>query len=270
MLTLVYHADAVGPICRHLAALSPSINTVKDTDYSGNSDTILRWGSHRFDLDADIELNTTEAVSLARDKGLSRTYLCHVHLAPETWFDRHDIHYPCVIRPRRHHAGIKLYVCHNHIEARDARRRCGPGWYASELVDKVKEYRVFVFQGRIVAVSERFPAHEGITAWNLEQGGRLINVNYRNWPIEVCASAIKAAFKLDLDWTAVDVAIARDGAVKVFECNTAPGLRNPYTMSKIAQSFAWAAENIPPEMREEFKTFKQLRHPAIRRVENLV
>ena len=222
---------------------------------------IVRWGS-RWEGAADAVINSTEAVSIARDKRESRRILSGI--CPTTWTLRGQIQVPCVIRPRRHHAANKFFVCRTQADIDLAIRRCGPGWYASQLIEKAHEYRVFVLQGRVVCVSERFPADASAVAWNLAAGGRLINVKRKSWPIAACNASILAARRVGLDWTAVDVVTDRDGRALVLEVNTAPGLKNPYTMEQIAWALGSVAETPTlPALPASAADWQTLIHPSL-------
>jgi hypothetical protein len=164
----------------------------------------------------------------------------------------------------KHFGGHRFFVCRTPKQAIYAIKRCGK-WYASALVDKQSEFRVFVCQGYVVAISQRFPANESAIAWNLEMGGKLINVRYKEWPLKAANAAILAAKKLGLDWAAIDVAIDKAGKPVVFEANTAPGLRNPYTLSHIAKTLVWTDSHpYPKPIGKDVKSWRSLIHPALK------
>ena len=259
MITLLYHAKTVGPVCERLAKVG-GFKVLRDLSSTNISGTILRWGSVIPLLRYEGRVfNSNDAVSLSRNKKASRQVL--LDLSPTTWYGLTDVRTPCVIRPRRHHGGYKFFVCNNSTEVLRATKRCRLGWYATELVDKAEEYRVFVLQGRTVCVSQRFPGQHAI-AWNLGMGGRLINVEKNEWPKIVVIAAINATKRLGLDWAAIDVATAKDGRTVVFEANTAPGLRNKYTINRIAKALSWADKNPPPP-EAKGDTWKNLLHPGL-------
>ena len=228
-------------------------------------EVLIRWGS-RWVGDADITINSVEATITAKNKTLSRQVLRGI--CPTTWQRRGEIQYPCVIRPRRHHAGQKFFVCQTSTDAERAISRCGPGWYASELIHKSHEYRVFVLQGRVICVSERFPANPRDVAWNLAAGGRLINVRRGDWPVDSCRAALKAAKKVGLDWSAVDVMVDVTGRTLVAEVNVAPGLRNRYTIEQVAWAFASLISGDMPAPLDLNSTlaWTDLIHPSLRQV----
>lgn len=155
-------------------------------------------------------------------------------------------------------------MCRNLRERRVASRACHAGWYASELVNKAHEYRVFVLDGYVVCVSERFPGEPGAVAWNLALGGRLINLRYNEWPVGMLNTTVAAVRRLGLDWAAMDVAVDTAGRTVVFEANTAPGLRNPYTLGQIGRAFASLATQRWKQEQENPTRWQDLVHPALR------
>ena len=234
-VTLLYSAQAVGPVCRRVGA-GEGFNVVRDhTPPTHHNGVLVRWGSASTSHTGDTELNSPQAVMLAKDKIRSRQALGP--LSPTTWTTTRDVQFPCVVRPRRHHAGNRFHVCGSRQEFQTLLQTWRGSWYASTLIEKEAEFRVFVVRGRVVAISERFPSTEGQVAWNLAVGGRLVNVRSKNWNPSVVQAGIQGAEVLGLDWTAMDVGVERGGRPVVFEANTAPGLRNPWTISKITEAF---------------------------------
>lgn len=265
-ICLLYRAETVGPVCQRVAKSAPqgAIKVVKEGDpLPNNTKLLVRWGSASHIHGDGVIINSSDAVLQARDKRHSRELLGD--LAPKTWFEKAQIPLGAsvVIRPRQHHAGNKFFVCRGSEQVRQAILKCRRGWYASELVDKAREFRVFVLQGRVICVSERFPANNTAIAWNLARGGRLINAKFKTWPIEVCKASIEACKRLGLDWGAIDVALDKKGKCYVFEANTAPGLRNPYTLKQIAKALVWTESNpAPKEVKGD--SWKALLHPALK------
>ncbi len=266
MITILYHARSTEPVCERLArALTVEHAVAPDDVPISSPKVLLRWGAWGAPWGAvrgqrgEIVINTPDAVVLARDKNRSRATLHG--LCPKTWTKIEDVRYPCVIRPKRHYAGNRFYVCDTVHKAGKAIIKCRRGWYASELIDKASEYRVFVLHGYVVAVSQRFPASSEAIAWNLARGGRLINCDRGGWPIEACKASIEAAKRLGLDFSAVDVCVDHAGRAYVLEANTAPGLRNKFTIGQIAKALSWTHEHgVPPAPKSE----KYLKHPALK------
>lgn len=272
MLALLYAADSVGPVCKRLsdAAVKNGLDKFlvigdHQTVPAGVT-TVVRWGSRRMVVPNGLIINSAEAINNARDKRKSRQLLGD--LAPKTWYVKEHVKFPCVVRPRRHHAGLKFFVCHNMVQLSKAVKLCKLGWYASELVNKAREYRVFVLHGRVVGMSQRFPANAQAVAWNLAQGGKLINVKFKSWPLAVCAAAIEATKRVGLDWSAMDLAVDQAGKAVVFEANTAPGLRNPYTLSSISKAFSWADKHSTLPKPGNGTKWQGYVHPSLKESDN--
>lgn len=265
VVTLIYHAKSVGPVCRKLAEQADSLRLVDDHGLLSLDDTaVVRWGS-TWQGKAEREINSADSVALAKDKIATRKLLAD--LCPQTWYELGDIYYPCIIRPKNHFGGHKFFVCNTLREAQRAIRRCRRGWYASEIVNKAREFRVFALMGYCVAVTERFPNDNGHLAWNLAQGGRMKNVRYKQWPIGAILTALQAAKLANLDWAAVDIVVDQEGKALVLELNTAPGLRSEYRIEQIAAALDWlnssdVKERVVKEGRTE--TWKTLIHPSQR------
>src|SRR3990167_2286950 len=222
MITLLYHARTNGFVCDRIARASEGeIVAVCDKTLSRTKvpGTLIRWDSC-VELDADKTINTAAAVKMSRDKRESRVLL--QGLCPETWLEEEDLQYPCIIRPKRHHAAVKFYVCHNVVAARKAIRRCRV-WYASPIIPKTFEYRVFVFQDHVVKIIRRYPADPTQIAWNAAEGGLAKRILRTSWPISAAKICIEAGRRFGLDWYAADVIGDAENAY-VLELNTAPGL----------------------------------------------
>ena len=222
---------------------------------------LVRWGS-RWEGNADLSINSADSVDAARDKRTSRTLMGA--LAPATWLRADDVQLPCIVRPRRHHAGTQFHVCHANTDLRTAIRRCGFGWYASPIIPKQWEFRVFVLHGRVIRVSEKLPPTGGGIAWNLGAGGGSRTLKRATWPMEAVRVAIAATKAVGLDWAATDVAVDTAGKAVVFEVNTAPGLNNMQTISKIATAFTWTTTHPLPPTITAWGGWKDVIHPALR------
>lgn len=269
MIHVLYRSPSVGPVCKRLAAANPQIVPITNEqifEQRPYPKILVRWDSKEETIPGsfELEINTQAALDLVRDKVACRKALGD--LAPRSYFSYPLISptFPLIVRPKRHHGGRKLFFCNIDLEVRRAIRKCRQGWYASDYVKKSEEYRVFILQGYIVCVSQRFPADENQIAWNLAAGGRLVNVRRNDWPIKACLAALKAAAKLSLDWAVVDVCVDQADQPFVFEANTAPGLRNKYTIGQIAKAFASISGPTELPVFSETDTWKKLLHPSLR------
>lgn len=268
-VTLLYHGRQIGPVCRWVAEASKKgkIQILRDTEVRGKIEgTVIRWDSTKEVL-ADKELNLAGAVKLSRNKRDSRLKMSG--LAPATWtswlHQRKQYTFPCIVRARRHHAAQKFYVCNSLREVERALSRCGyQRWYISPLIPKKAEYRVFVFQGRVIKVVRRYHDDPNVVAWNIANGGKSVRVTRESWPLNACYFAVKAGERIGLDWYAADVIIDQSGNPFVLELNTAPGLGVDKTMKRLARVFIWASENeAPTKLDKSPVSWKDLIHPRL-------
>jgi len=145
------------------------------------------------------------------------------------------------------------------------------GWYASELIDKVAEYRVYVVSGRVATVAEKTPDNPDAVAWNVAQGGRFDVVRWGSWPMEVVRVALEAFKYSGLDFGGVDVMVDRDGRAYVIEINSAPSLpllssgQVSYRQTCMAKTFAYIMQNGKEHFAspENYDHWSQVIHPAI-------
>lgn len=190
------------------------------------ADLIVNWGGS-----APIEgparvLNSPAAVAVASNKRSSfEAFRAAGVSIPDFWTARADVPddaFPCVCRTiLSGHSGAGIVVAETREQLVDA-----PLYV--RYVPKQDEYRVHVFQGRVIAVQRK---------------ARRLDVENPNWRIRnhangfvfardgvvapelVVNSAISAVSALGLDFGGVDVIWNdRRGAAYVLECNTACGL----------------------------------------------
>lgn len=204
----------------------------KYRDAVAHANLLIRWGcTADFPLtQGAVTLNSSRAIHEVNDKSGFRRRLMEAapDTVPQTWFDRNDrgITYPCIVRPQRHAQGRRLFFCRNAQELNNAVARCGQGYYISQYIQKVSEFRIFVVQGRIASVARKTPGNPQDIAWNVARGGRFDNVNFDNWPLRAVKVAIQAFNQSSLDFGGVDVMTDAQGNAYVIEINSAPSLPN--------------------------------------------
>lgn len=147
--------------------------------------------------------------------------------------------------------------------------RLSGGWYASKLVDKVAEYRVYVMKGRVVTVAKKTPADPSAVAWNVAQGGRFDVVRWGEWPMAAVEVAVKAFNLSDLDFGGVDVMVDRDGKAYCIEINSAPSLpllsdgSVSYRQQCMAKAFLYTYDNREGMECDGFNNWREVIHPAV-------
>lgn len=254
--------------CKGISRLSRGrIATFRDDMRLPVDNIVFRWGcTANVPGDPNI-INDAAAIHRVNNKREFRGLMIRndPKLAPTTWFRTDDVHYPCVVRPEHHHQGRKLFVCQSRPELQNAIARCGHNWYASDLIKKVSEYRVFIVSGRVICVARKHPGNPGQVAWNVFQGGRFENVNWDNWPLKAVKNSLKAFSLSGLDFGGVDVMVDAAGETYILEINAAPSLTSPYRQECFAKAFDYIVQHgkkaIP--LMEAKGGYIKFIHPAI-------
>ena len=259
--------------CRGISEASETGITYARADqprrWPDDTSLVIRWGcTANIPVDCNRVLNTAQAIHLVNNKSAFRILLDEHELCPKTWDHLEDVggeDFPVIVRPAHHAQGRHLYVCNNYEELQRAYDRCGEGAYASELIDKSAEYRVFVAQGRAVWVARKTPGNPDDVAWNVARGGRFDNVRWDDWPLRVVRVAIEAFNLSGLDFGGVDVIVDQEGRAYVIEINSAPSQTSPYRQQCVARVFDYIIRNgkgnIP--LVTERGDWKKWGHPAL-------
>ncbi len=242
---------------------------------------LFRWGCTS-DVPEGYEIiNQARAIHEVNDKSGFRMKLMQEapDTIPKTYIDQiafnlaNDLDldeeghcpFPVIVRPQRHAQGRRLYKCATWNELQRAVQLCGAGYYISQYIPKIAEYRVAVVQGRAVWVARKTPANPEAIAWNVAQGGRFDNVGWGEWPLKVVKTAIKAFNVSSLDFGGVDVMVDAEGNCYVLEINSAPSLTSPYRQECMGKAFAYIVANgkarIP--LVEAKGGYRKFIHPAV-------
>jgi len=241
---------------------------------------LIRWGcTSRTGVSTSKQLNTSESIKRVNNKRGFRELLMHEDqtLIPCTLTSERagSTTTPLVLRPSNHAQGRNLFVVNSLDEllnvVHERPQVFSNGWYASELIDKVAEYRVYVVSGRVATVAEKTPDNPDAVAWNVAQGGRFDVVRWGSWPMEVVRVALEAFKYSGLDFGGVDVMVDRDGRAYVIEINSAPSLpllssgQVSYRQTCMAKTFAYIMQNGKEHFAspENYDHWSQVIHPAI-------
>lgn len=126
-------------------------------------------------------------------------------------------------RPDTHRGGRGLWLCQSSADAERAMRgtrRKAAATHFMEFIDAPREYRVHIFKGKSIRISEKRFGTTGDTAHGLYTTAKP-NPEHK---ISHVRKAAKAAVEaLGLDFGAVDI-LANDDECWVLEVNAAPGL----------------------------------------------
>jgi len=254
--------------CRGIKQFSQQgIRSFRNDRRLPEAELVFRWGCTSNLPGQPRIVNEAEAIHLTVDKIAFRKKLQAEQLCPITWFPESIElpHYPVIVRPRNHAQGRRLHMCRTREEFYAAKARYPGGWYASEFINKVAEYRVFVCQGRAVWVANKIPGNPADIAWNVARGGKFENVGWTEWPLRVVKTAI-AAWKLSgLDFGGVDVMVDGEGKPYVLEINAAPSQTSPYRQQCVAKAFDWIVQRGKAEipLQEEKGGYRKFIHPAV-------
>jgi len=269
--------------CKEITAFSNKIDLVvrNDQPMPADVDLVIRWGTTS-NVPARNVVNTAEAIHRVGDKAGFRSLLMETWgdqgaprkgpLCPKTYLEG-DVpqeelllfHDKIVVRPRVHAQGKHVYLCNNVAELNAAIQRCGEGWYASEYIPKVAEYRVTFVQGRVCWIAKKTPGNPQDVAWNVARGGRFDNVRWDEWPLKAVRISYEAFMLSGLDFGAVDVMVDAEGNAYVLEINSAPSQTSPYRQECMAKCFDYLIEHGKQTIgiTENLGGWKKFIHPAL-------
>lgn len=264
--------------CREIAGFSNSIHHVvrNDKPMPDGVTLVIRWGTTS-NVPVNNVVNTAEAIHRVGDKaGFRRVLMEEAEviggnglLCPKTWFDGDVVDNvwpnPLVVRPKVHAQGKHVYLCTDEASFQQAIRRCGAGWYASEYIPKVAEYRITFVQGRVSWVARKTPGNPQDVAWNVARGGRFDNVRWDEWPLKAVRISREAFMLSGLDFGAVDVMVDADGNAYVLEINSAPSQTSPYRQECMAKCFDYLIANGKQSIgvTNQRGGWKKFIHPAL-------
>jgi glutathione synthase/RimK-type ligase-like ATP-grasp enzyme len=254
--------------CKAIAAYSRTgIEVFRNDARLPEADMVFRWGCSS-EVPSGKIINEAAAIHQVSDKLGFRMALDSQlpDIVPKTWFHTAmGVTFPCIVRRPTHHQGRHLYYCEDVNQLRTAIKKCPAGFYAAEFINKVAEYRVFIVQGRVACVARKYPNANGNHAWNVAQGGRFENVNWKSWPLQAVEASIQSYLLSGLDFGGIDVMTLENGKPYILEINAAPSLTSPYRQSCMAKCFDYVVQNgkalIPLTL--EKKGYSRFIHPAV-------
>ena len=235
--------------CREIAARSETgIQWVRnDKQFPEGHDLVFRWGCTS-NVPVKNVVNTAKAIHQVSDKSGFRMLLDEHDLCPSTFLRPGDVPQEVVeagmvVRPAVHSRGRKLTVVYTYPDLQAAMLEYGAGAYCGSLIPKVAEYRVFVVQGRAVAVAQKTPGNPDDVAWNVAKGGRFDNVRWDDWNLKMVRTAIEGFNLSELDFGGVDVMVDAEGECYILEINSAPSLTSEYRQTCFTKAFDYIVRN---------------------------
>lgn len=181
----------------------------------------VNWGRRvaNTELNPDISNTVNKRVmrQLFREHGVPMPRLIELSNVPLAIVDKRVV----VGRPDKHTKGRGFWKISNQYElfqALHGTHRKQPATHFMEFIDAPREYRVHIFKGKSIRISEKLFGLTGETAH-----GSYITGRPRHDIRHVRRAAKKAVAAVGLDFGAVDV-LANDTDCWVLEVNAAPGL----------------------------------------------
>lgn len=237
-----------------------------------NTEILFRFGTMQ-PATSLFEINTPQLIKTVDNKPLTRRILYDNHIAiPKTYFNKVEIHrnnrihYPLIGRPQYHNGGKKIIISNNMRDINADRQSA----YWSEIIDKDKEFRVYVFFGKVIGVEEKIPYDRNCIAWNFATGNsRFESLHWNDYPIAVCILAIHAAEVIGIDFTAVDV-ISKGDQNYILELNTSPSCSGARCRC-IARGLTWVKKKIETNhtipkhliLPNIIRSYRELIHPCM-------
>ena len=239
-----------------------------------NISKVFRWGCTTSQNPFGVPvINKAESIIDASDKSKFRVLINEDNLCPPTFWNRGTAHeanlYPYVVRPANHEAGSNFYYAEDYEQLtraiRAIRAQSHNRYYISQYIPKTREFRVFVAQGRILCVAEKFVEDIESLIWNVSAGGRFENVSWDNWPLKAVRYAREAFLKTSLDFAAIDVIQDAAGNPYVLEANTSPALPQDYRQDCMVKWLDWV-DDKPLDRIEVIEArggYRKFIHPCI-------
>lgn len=210
-------------------------------------DVIIRWGT-REELErtkGSIVYNKAEALALVSNKYKSRIAMqaagVNVPLNITSETPERLISYPIIARPHHHSKGKSFVTLRNRTAFLQHYNANRTGWYYSNFIDKIREYRVHCAHGKILNFLEKPNPGPGQIAWNRAQGNEaFISVKWNEYNFNVAMEGLKACKALGADFLGIDVVLDRQGKAWVLEGNSSPTLNtSEYSSTRYAKYFQW-------------------------------
>jgi hypothetical protein len=163
-------------------------------------EVLIRWNC-RTNYPANFVINTPIMIERMNNKVLSRKLLMEAGVpVPVTFFSKEEarisISFPLIGRPTKHSQGENLVVNNHQFDLENDQTST----YWSVFIPKDREYRVYVFFGRVFGICEKKPVDPRAIAWNNSlDNGVFETIPWKHFPLDVAHLALRAAHALDID-----------------------------------------------------------------------
>lgn len=271
MKAYILRRPAVGENAARIAEFMQDTKVVMKEDFGSLPAVplVFRWGSTGTIPFETKTVNSAKAIHWAYDKRNSRRIFAEAGDAPKTWIDFGEFlnHSPnhfesfggpdLIVRPEHHSKGKDMDVCTSLSEVYKASLKY-PIHYISEFINKDREFRVYIVQGRVVNCIEKLVYDKSVLAWGDENAKEFKYQEWTDWPMEVIKCALRCHEKSGLVFSAVDLMTAGD-KVYCLEINTAPEI-TPYVGKCYGQAFQYILDKgyqkaLPLGPGNDFKSY---------------
>lgn len=238
---------------------------------AGTSGLVFRWGCISDVPDGVSIVNSAKNIRKVFDKKAFRIDLYKHGLAMRTFgdfgelLDLNDVQdLQWIVRPSEHQRSENIFFCKTLRDVYDATRKSvmRDGYYVSQFIPKVAEYRALVVSGRIIAMIQKTPEDENEVSWGCVSDGDFEYISWSNWPAVVSKTAIGAMKLSELTFGAVDIIVDGQGQAYCLEVNTAPHL-TPYYARCFAKAFEYIIDHGKDSIPVTGESWKHYIHPAI-------
>lgn len=238
---------------------------LKIKNFKFDNSVIIRWGTREeLEMKNSIIYNKSSSIKNATDKFKSRLIFREKGvISPKLILNPLEYREGTIViaRPHVHSKGKNFKVIKNYEQLVNHWRE---GWYYSEFVDKIREFRVHVGHSKVLALMEKHDPNNGNIAWNraINDSQPFTSVKAEQADNEklrsVLIEAIKAVNALELDMGGVDVILDANGVAYVLEVNTAPTLNSsPAVAKKWAKYWEWLLREDGRREHWDYKVFKK-------------
>lgn len=202
---------------------------------------LVRYGNSTTMARGNILINSQESVKSAADKPTCRARLLRNHVpCPAVWASswnrttgRPEIipEFPAtfghgeayIARPRYHSRGQDFNIVRSEAEAKAFILR---GYYLQEIVKKATEFRLFMFNSKIMEASQKVQARANADMMirNHRRGWNFMHIPVANLSVPLKDACRKASNAIDINFCAIDCCLDEAGNPWILEINSAPGL----------------------------------------------
>ncbi len=246
-------------------------------NYPQRAEVLFRWGCTS-DFPNEVCVNQSEYIHNVNDKIRFRR-LCQGGgdiSIPKTFYSKSEVRegegdftYPLIGRRKYHHQGRQMKVIRN---PRDLDNDYSSEYW-SEYINKDKEFRYYVFFGRVIAVAEKIPSNPSDIAWNRFQGDNIFhNVRWDSWDLKCGREALKVQQAVELDFGGIDIML-KGRQPYVLEMNSAPTLTTEYRQLVFSKGFNWVIDRVEETGRKpnhydlpdphSIESYRGLIHPCL-------